>query len=308
MDTSSSTISSSTEPSASSAASSTASAAPSAASASSASPQQAGTLHDMLLSSIMHSRGEGGFPFLNIIRMNSNRGAVRGAKLAASRQRTTGAAADWAATRGEKPYTLEDLATDDEVRSRAASDWYRALSLSDTKSESALHGLPVSGSRAKQFDALFDKALTTKYSRKLNTAIAAIDRTQSTSKVGEPGSRGSVQTNASAEMIRRKLAADLKAGFVYDKKLKKGNKMIKASSCVGVGPGVFHALFPQAAKFKGQKANGPIAISESDLGVSLVKTLRYGATLAVVPGSLKAKQTGHQALQITVTGKICMLR
>ena len=245
--------------------------------------QQTVTPHDdplthAILSSMMMS---GGFPFRM---MSSNRGAVRGAKLQASRKATQDAAASWAANRSSQPYVLSDLVHTDESRASLAREWYQKLKLTDMKSESALHGLSVSGSKSKQFDALFDKALDLKYSPK--PAVGSVPN-----------------TNATA--VRRSLAADLRSGFVYDKKLKKGNKMLKAFS-FGVGPGVFETLFPQVKQLKGKKAFGPIAISETDLGMNeLVKTLRYGSMLALVPGTLKAKLDGST---IVVTAKICMHR
>lgn len=208
----------------------------------------------------------------------------RGEAAAATRDATKFAADSWAAA--DHPFCLADLVCDDAEKRHAAFAWYGKLSLSDTKSECKRHGLPVSGSKKKLFEALRSKAMTDLVG----------------DKRGAPGSLGSAKTSGAPEAakVRRALVADLRKCLVFDKKLKKDGacKMLKATYA-GCTPACFAALFPHA------NGKAQCALDVAHLEVDrLAKDLRYGSRVRCVEGSLKAKIDG--AGTIAVSGKYAL--
>ena len=214
----------------------------------------------------------------------------RGAAAAATRDATKSAAASWAASASEHPFCLADLVSGDSSRRSAAYDWYNALSLADTKSECVMHGVGVSGSKKKLFEALFNKAMK---------GLVG-DKRGSSGALGGPA-----QTSGAAEAgkVRRALVADLRKCLVFDKKLKRpGACKVMKVAFANCSEECFAALFPHAAAGKGGKQQRRCALEVAHLKVGrLSKGLRYGSRVACVEGSLSAKI--DEAGTITVSGK-----
>jgi hypothetical protein len=98
-----------------------------------------------------------GSPFLGLSGIRKGRGK----KAAASRVTNQLAASEWAASAGERPFSLADL-----VGAGMDSPAYRffdGLSLADTKKECAMHGLPITGAKYKLFASLLKHAHTAKF-------------------------------------------------------------------------------------------------------------------------------------------------
>ena len=194
--------------------------------------------------------------------------AQRGYKAAATREDTKYAAAHWAADES-RPFCLGDMVHSDKEKSKEAYAYFAKLSLADTKSECAMHGIPVSGAKKKLLEALFTKALTSQYGDKRGNTGAA-----SATALGA----------GSAATVRRALVADLRKGLVWDKKLKKGaNKMLKAAYA-NCDPALFQELFPHA----NGKAKCDVTCEHLQVD-KIARGLRYGSSVALVPGSMKAK-------------------
>lgn len=220
----------------------------------------------------------------------------RGAAAAATRDATKFAAASWVASASERPFCLADLVSDDSSKRSAAYDWYNALSLANTKSECMMHGVPVSGSKKKLFEALFDKAMKGLVGDKRGSsgALGGPAKTSGASEVGK---------------VRRALVADLRKCLVFDKKLKRqGACKVMKAAYANCSIECFAALFPHAAAAAGRggaKQQRKCALEVAHLEVDrLAKDLRYGSRVACVEGSLSAKI--DEAGTITVSGKYAL--
>mmetsp|Transcript_26341 Transcript_26341/g.76802 ORF Transcript_26341/g.76802 Transcript_26341/m.76802 type:complete len:366 (-) Transcript_26341:256-1353(-) len=216
-----------------------------------------------------------GFGAIPIVFGNSGRRA-RGLKAAATRETNALIAEEWAAGAKDRPYQLVDLVSDDKETKDGADKFFSSLSLADTKSECKMHGLPISGSKQKLFQGLFKQALDLKYGN-ASRGVAPVGMAA--------GPTLKANGSGNADQVRRALVADLRRSISYDKKLKRpgARKMLKASYA-NCSPELFSELFPHAAgKKKCAVTLGQLEIS------SLSKSMRYGGSLDLVPGTLSAK-------------------
>ena len=227
----------------------------------------------------------GGIPVFNL---GGIRKQQRAQKASATKAATKAAASVWAESAALRPFSVEDLAPG-AAKCLEAFAWYSDLSLADVKSECAMHGLKMTGAKYKLVDSLVKLA-----SKKPNVKRGEVDPS---TLVGAPPKLPA----HGADRVRRALVADLRAGLVFDKKLKKGgNKMFKAhyANC---STELFAALFPHA----GSKRKCAVEIVR-DLHIDrLGKGLRYGGSLEHVAGSLSAQI--DDAGTISVGGKYTMM-
>eukprot|EP00936_MAST-01D_sp_MAST-1D-sp1_P002950 g2950.t1 len=221
-------------------------------------------------------RGKGGWRSNRIMR-------AKGARAAA--------AEEWAAGAASRPYSMSDLAHADGERATSARKWWESQSFEDLRSECFNHKLGYGKQLAKY--------------KLVNSLVAKAQeiRQRGTPAPAAPAASASASAAAaasacaySAPSVRASLASDLRAGFKYNKKMKKGgNMMLRASFLCRAGEDLsdlFAQVFPAAAAApngKG-KAKTRVAIDESALGLApLRKMLRYGAELLVLPGSMNAR-------------------
>lgn len=257
--------------------------------------------------------------------------AARAAKGAATKDASRNAQMLWADGASERPYALADML--DHAKSDEAYRYFSGLSLADTKAESAMHGLPITGSRVKLFAALQKHAVKAKLGNP-SRGIAPEGVSQA------PALNA---TDTACSKVRKALVADLRKGLVFDKKFKKNkwsetttNKMLKASCAPlpvathpvsgGVrqsvtNPTPLHAspwLTPHHAPLADNNCTHelfsqlfPHAAGKKRCALELVhlqidrlgKDLRYGQSVELIPGTLSASFDGGA---IKVAGKYTM--
>eukprot|EP00316_Scyphosphaera_apsteinii_P009214 CAMPEP_0119303550 /NCGR_PEP_ID=MMETSP1333-20130426/4971_1 /TAXON_ID=418940 /ORGANISM="Scyphosphaera apsteinii, Strain RCC1455" /LENGTH=238 /DNA_ID=CAMNT_0007306259 /DNA_START=35 /DNA_END=751 /DNA_ORIENTATION=+ len=219
--------------------------------------------------------------------MKTIRKQRRSAKISASRSATKDATATWAASTTSRPYTLADLM--DEAKFSEAYDFFSKLSLADTKSECSMHGLPITGSKTKLFQALLKHAKSQKLGNPSRGVYVQ----------GDAPAHGLLKAS-DAGKVRRALVADLRKGLVFDKKLKRGaKKMLKASygSC---SADLFKELFPHA---NGKKK---VAVELAHLQIdSLGRPMRYNGSLELIPGSLSAQIDDVGTISVSGKYRMC---
>jgi hypothetical protein len=236
-------------------------------------------LNAMMLMSAMGMGGFGGFG-----NFGRSRGVVRSRQLSDAKDKMEIAGAEWA--KKDRPFQLSDLTSEDHGQRMAASEYYNKLKLDDLRAECKMLNLSYGGAKYKVLERLMEASLQ----RKMQASRMTSSHVESSA---------STVSSLSTDQVRRNIVRDLKKNFKYDKKLKRGGKMILKATCHGVSSATFTAMFPRG------KVGKRLNITESDLGMgTLHKTLRYGGWLTIVDNSLGVKFDGDA---LTVTGKMHML-
>ena len=159
--------------------------------------------------------------------------AARAGKAAVTRELNNAAAAEWTAGAQDRPFKLADLS--DPQKRQEAFVYFSNLSLANLKSESAMHNLPVTGSKDKLLEALRKKSV--------QLVLGNPKRGQFVDGIAPPGGKLAAKD---VGKVRKALVADLRKCLVFDKKMKKGaNKLMRAkyNNC---SVELFAVLFPHA--------------------------------------------------------------
>ena len=241
---------------------------------------------------VVNRRGKGGF---------------RSQRIFAARDAMAAAGEAWAAAAPTRPFALCDLGSIDAARAAAALEFYQKLKHEDLRVECHNHGRPIGTKKGPKYKLLNQLRA---YAAQLASSSAASSASLAAAGASPASSSASACTSPSEQAqqsihpttVRARLAAQMRAGFKYDKKMKKGaNAMLKASFAGGALEPLFGCVFPAAKKAKRVK------ITETDLGIGapLRKALRYGADLVLVDGSMTARV---DASGIHVSAKMRMER